>query len=61
MYRKVQESELIEMIPQICILTIQGQYPEYRTFPVFLHSEFPSGDTAGYRCQAWWLAGGQHS
>ena len=34
-YGKMQESEFTEIIPQICILAIQGQYP------VFLHPDIP--------------------
>ena len=41
MYGKIQESGLIEIIPLICILTIQGQYP------TFLHPESPRGAQLG--------------
>ena len=38
---KMQESGLIEIIPLLCTLTIQGQYP------VFLHPESPEGAQLG--------------
>ena len=41
MYGKIQESGLTEIIPLICILTIQGQYP------TFLHPESPRGAQLG--------------
>lgn len=41
MYMKMQRSGLTEIIPLICILTIQGQYP---TFP---HPESPWGAQLG--------------
>ena len=37
MYRKMQESELTEIIPLIDISVIWGQYP------VFIDAEFPQG------------------
>ena len=29
MYEKIRESGLTEIIPLICVLTIQGQYPTF--------------------------------
>ena len=54
MYRKVQESELIEMISQICILTIQGQSIKMVLFFSILNS--PQGvllvsNCSGYRLE----------
>ena len=49
-YEKMQESRLTEIIPLMCTLTIQGQYP------VFLHPESPQGDSWGWLqwLVAWW-------
>jgi len=41
MYGKMRESGLIEIIPLISTLTIEGQYP------VFLHHESLQGATLG--------------
>lgn len=49
-YRKLRETGLTEIIPQIRILTTEGQYPKQIMLPVFLYPEFPS------RCTIW--AGG---
>ena len=47
MYGKMQEPGLIEIIPLICILTIDGQYL------VLLHPEFLSGCTVGWGQLQW--------
>ena len=46
MHGKMQESGLIEIIPLICTLTIQGQYP------AFLHPESRQGAPLGVAAKA---------
>ena len=45
MYGKMQESEIIEIIPLISILIIWNQCP------IFLHPESPSGHSVRGMCQ----------
>ena len=49
---KMQESGLIESIPLMCTLAIQGQYP------AFLHPESPSGSLLGVAAVAEGLGAG---
>ena len=41
MYGRMKESGLIEIVPLICTLATQGQYP------AFLHPESPQGSQLG--------------
>ena len=51
LYRKMQESGLIEIIPLIRTSAIWGQYPGF-----FPHPESPQGAQYG-DCSGWWLDG----
>lgn len=48
MYRKIQESEVLETLPQKSIIIVEeAVYPAAQNASCFFHPEIPSGHTIG--------------